>query len=97
MKRILVTGGAGYIGTSLIPMLLEKGYTVRVLDNLIMGGYGLFPFFKYENFEFHRGDMTKKDILKKALQDVDGIVHLAGIVGYPACRKYPELSNHTWK
>ena len=51
-KNILITGGAGYVGTSLIPQLLEKGYHVRVFDNLMFGGEQLIPFFSNKNFEF---------------------------------------------
>lgn len=92
MKRILITGGAGYVGTSLIPQLLAKGYKVRVFDNLSMGGEGMLPFFANKDFEFIKGDITNMDDIKAAVKDVDGVVHLAGIVGYPACRKFPELS-----
>jgi nucleoside-diphosphate-sugar epimerase len=90
--KVLVTGGAGYVGTSLMPLLLQEGYTVRVVDNLIMGGIGLLPFFAHKNFEFQRGDIRDKSVMSKALEHVDFVIHLAGIVGYPACRKFPEMS-----
>ena len=50
MKKILITGGAGYIGTSLVPKLLDLGHEVTVFDNLMVGGNQLLPFFKYKNF-----------------------------------------------
>ena len=51
-NKILITGGAGYIGTTLVPKLLEKGFEVTVFDNLMMGGNQLLPFFRYKNFKF---------------------------------------------
>jgi len=90
--KVLVTGGAGYVGTSLVPQLLDEGYDVRVLDDLSMGGAQLLPFFAHKNFEFMKGDVTKREDITKAVKDVDAIIALAGIVGYPACRKFPELS-----
>ena len=93
--KVLVTGGAGYVGTSLVPQLIEEGYDVRVIDNLSMGGNQLLPFFRHSNFEFIKGDITNREDVKKAVKGVDAIIHLAAIVGYPACRKYPELSRKT--
>lgn len=90
--NILVTGGAGYVGTALVPMLLEKGYKVRVFDNLMYGGDQLLPFFKSQNFEFIRGDIRNIDDVKQAVKNQDVIIHLAAIVGYPACRKEPRLA-----
>ncbi|MCP9296739.1 MAG: NAD(P)-dependent oxidoreductase [Planktothrix agardhii LY1] len=90
--KILVTGGAGYVGTSLIPQLLERGYQVRVLDSLMFGGDQLLPFFKYKNFEFIKGDIRNIEDLSNAVKDQDVIIHLAAIVGYPACRSHPELA-----
>ena len=55
--RILVTGGAGYIGTTLVPMLLERGYEVTVLDSLMYNGEVLLPFFRNPLFKFIKGDV----------------------------------------
>lgn len=90
--NILVTGGAGYVGTTLVPLLLEKGYRVRVLDNLSFGGAALLPFFRNPNFEFIRGDTRNLDEVRHAIKAQDIIIHLAAIVGYPACRKEPRLA-----
>ncbi|MFA5879708.1 MAG: NAD-dependent epimerase/dehydratase family protein [Candidatus Margulisiibacteriota bacterium] len=90
--NITITGGAGYVGTSLIPLLLSKNYKVKVLDNLMFGGDQLLPFFLNKNFEFQKGDVRNKDDVNKAIKDADVIIHLAAIVGYPACRKEPELA-----
>ncbi len=90
--KILVTGGAGYIGTTLIPQLLDVGYEVVCYDNLLYGGDYIIPFFRRKNFSFIRGDIRDKNRLAEAVKDVDVIIHLAAIVGFPACRKEPELA-----
>lgn len=94
-KTILVTGGAGYVGTAFIPQALQQGYKVRVIDNLMFGGYALMPSFLHPNFEFIRGDVLDGELMKKALEDADLILHLAAIVGYPACKQDPELAEKT--
>jgi nucleoside-diphosphate-sugar epimerase len=90
--KILVTGGAGFIGTTLIPVLLGEGHKVRVLDNLMYGGDQLLPFFRNPDFEFQRGDIRSLEDVKRAVQGQDAVIHLAAIVGYPACRKDPKLA-----
>ena len=75
-----------------MPMLLQKGYKVRVFDNLMYGGDQLLSFFKSQNFEFVRGDIRNIDDVKRAVKNQDVIIHLAAIVGYPACRKEPRLA-----
>ncbi len=90
--KVLVTGGAGYVGTSLVPQLLEKGYEVTVFDNLMFGGDYILPFFRHSNFSFYEGDIRDEDALWKVVKSVDVIIHLAAIVGFPACRKEPDLA-----
>lgn len=90
--KVLVTGGAGYIGTSLIPQLLEAGHHVRVFDNLMFGGDQLLGFFQHPNFDFIKGDIRDRDEVAAAVKGQDAIIHLAAIVGYPACRKDPVLA-----
>ena len=92
VKKILVTGGAGYIGTSLVPKLLRAGHEVTVFDNLMVGGNQLLPFFRYENFKFVRGDIRHKEELKKVVEGKDIIIHLAALVGFPVCRMNPQLA-----
>lgn len=87
-QRILVTGGAGYIGSVLVRILLEKGYRVRVLDNLSFGGDALVEVFTHPNFEFIRGDIRNAETVQTALDGVWGVCHLAAIVGDPACKKF---------
>lgn len=91
-KNILVTGGAGYVGTVLTPLLLERGYKVRVLDNLRFGGGPILQFLGNRDYEFVRGDIRDKDAVKEAVKGVDAVIHLAAIVGFPACRKDPVFS-----
>lgn len=92
MERVLLTGGAGYVGTVLTGKLLEAGYKVRVLDNLMYNQTCHLPFFINKGFEFIRGDIRDKETVEKALKDIDIILHLAAIVGVPACNKNPELA-----
>ena len=61
MKRILVTGGAGYIGSVVVRQLLEKGYLVRVIDSLKWGGDALYDVMQDPNFEFLKGDVRNID------------------------------------
>lgn len=90
--KVLVTGGAGYVGTSLIPQLLARGCQVRVLDNLTFGGDQLLPFFRWPNFEFVKGDVRNIEDVRSGVRSCDVIVHLAAIVGYPACRMDPKTA-----
>jgi nucleoside-diphosphate-sugar epimerase len=92
MLKVLITGGAGYVGTSLIPQLLDKNYKVKVFDNLTFGGDALLPFFRHPNFEFELGDVRNEKELESATKNCDIIIHLAAIVGYPACRKNPGVA-----
>ncbi|WP_165073338.1 NAD-dependent epimerase/dehydratase family protein [Paludisphaera rhizosphaerae] len=93
--RVLVTGGAGYVGSALVPMLLQRGHKVRVYDLLKFGGNGLLPCCQDSRFELIKGDVTDAVGVKKALEGVDAVVHLAAIVGYPACKKEPQLAVST--
>ncbi len=93
--KILVTGGAGYVGSTLVPMLLEQGHKVRVYDSLKFGGHGLLPCCQNRYFELMKGDVTDRDGLAKALDGMDAVVHLAAIVGYPACKKEPQVAQAT--
>jgi len=89
--KILVTGGAGYVGSVLVPELI-KNHDVRVLDNLTYGYYGILPHLGNSNFEFIKGDIRNIEDIKRALKDVDFVIHLAAIVGYPSCKAKPDLA-----
>ncbi|MAT10612.1 MAG: epimerase [Rhodopirellula sp.] len=91
--KILVTGGAGYIGTRLIPELLKRNYDVTVLDNLMYKQNSLIPHFFDDKFDFVYGDIRNEKLLQDNLKDKDIVVHLASIVGAPACKKDEKLAN----
>jgi nucleoside-diphosphate-sugar epimerase len=90
--QLLVTGGAGYVGSTLTGALLAEGHSVRVLDSLAHGGRGLLGFWAHPKFEFLRGDVRDLDLARRAVDGVDGVVHLAAIVGDPACARDPDLA-----
>jgi nucleoside-diphosphate-sugar epimerase len=76
----------------LIPYLLDRGHEVTVFDCLMFGGDQLIPFFRSPNFHFVLGDIRDREFLAKHMEGKDCIIHLAAIVGYPACRKDPSLA-----
>ena len=82
---VLVVGGAGYIGSLLVERLLEKGHRVRVLDNLLYGDEPLRLFRDHRNFELVVGDCRNIQDVVRSVRGVESIVHLAAIVGDPAC------------
>lgn len=90
LKHILITGGAGYIGSSLAGELLRLGMKVTVIDDLLFGGESLLGYLAHPNFHFTKANVTEPRILKPSLPpnwDIpDAIVHLAAIVGFPACQ-----------
>lgn len=86
-RRVLVTGGAGYIGSMLVPLLLAQGYRVRVLDNLLHGGESMLGHWANPRFEFCAGDIRTGELVQRAVDGVDAVVHLAAIVGDPACAR----------
>lgn len=90
--RMLVTGGAGYVGSTLVPLLLAEGHHVIVLDSLLHGGDSLLGVWANPAFEFVRGDIRNLDRVRSILPDIDAVVHLAAIVGDPACAREPEIS-----
>jgi len=92
MKKVLVTGGAGYIGSVLVKLLLNRGYFVRVLDNLSFGGEAIVELLNDDNFDFIKGDIRNREDLEKAMQGIDFVAHLGSIVGDPACAIDPDLT-----
>ncbi len=90
--RVVVTGGAGFIGSLLSRILLDAGYEVLVYDNLSYGGQSLLPLFIHDRFRFVEADILDTDTLGAALENADAVVHLAAMVGYPLCKKLPDLA-----
>jgi len=88
--HILVTGGAGYIGSLLTGELLRAGYRVTVLDSLLYSGESLLGFFAHPNFHFVKADVTEPGVVRSSLprdwSKPQAVVHLAAIVGFPACQ-----------
>jgi len=91
---VLVIGGAGYIGTHVVEQLLADGQAVRVLDRLMYGRQPLTDFIGRRNFELIEGDATDITRLTYAMQGASAVVHLAGLVGDPACAVDPEYTRH---
>jgi len=91
--RILVTGGLGYIGSILTEHLVSQGYRTTVLDNLLYGTeQGLRHLCSNNLFHFVRGDVRDVNLMQSLLNDHDTIIHLAAIVGMPACLNDPHLA-----
>ncbi len=90
--RVLVTGGAGYLGSILCEHLLHKGYQVTVLDSLLYGEQSLFHLAGHPHFDFVHGDARDEEQLRRLVRGADAIIPLAAIVGAPACDRDPLLT-----
>lgn len=96
-QKILVTGGAGYIGSILVPELLTRGYRVTVLDSLLHGQFSLLDCCANSKFDFIKGDICNEELMSALIPQFDTIIPLAAIVGAPACKINPtvtQLVNH---
>jgi len=92
--KVLVTGGAGYIGSHCVRMLLAGGHSVRVLDSLLWGDDALKPMMNGAgNLEVFQGDIRHVEDVVAATKGCQGVIHLAGIVGDPACELDPEATH----
>ena len=92
MSKVLITGGAGYLGSTLAEYLLINGYEVTVLDNLMYKQLSVLHLFKRDKFTFIKGDVRNTSMLQRLVTQHDVIIPLAAIVGMPACRDNPQLA-----
>ncbi len=83
--KILITGGAGYIGSVMTPVLLSKGYEVTVIDNFMFRQNSLAECCQYDTFNVARGDCRDEALMKDLVKDADVIIPLAALVGAPLC------------
>lgn len=90
--HVLVTGGAGYIGSVLCEHLLNEGYPVSVIDNLMYGQHSLFHLCGRPGFDFIFGDVRDERLIRNQLKEADVLIPLAAIVGAPACNRDPWLA-----
>lgn len=93
--KILITGGAGYIGSTLISYLLEEGHDVCVIDNFMFGQASLNHYCANQNFSVIHGDIRIKDNIEPLIKDADVIIPLAALVGAPLCSKDPITAKST--
>ncbi len=92
VETVLVIGGAGYIGSALLPKLLAKGYNVRLLDLLLFGTEPIQDILDHPKLEVIEGDFRQVDKVVEAMQNVDAVIHLGAIVGDPACALDEDLT-----
>jgi len=92
MKKILITGGAGYIGSMLSTKLVELGYQVTVLDNFSFTKNSLSHLYVFKNFKLIEGDVLNKKLFKKLINQNNIIIPLAALVGAPLCEKNKKMT-----
>lgn len=92
IRHVLVIGGAGYVGSALMPKLLERGYKVTLLDMLMYGDEPVRPVMGHKNLEIMQGDFRHVDTLVEAMYGKDAVIHLGAIVGDPACALNEEFT-----
>jgi len=91
--KILITGGAGYLGSVIVDKMLKAGYEVVVLDKLLFNQTSLLQYTSNSNFKFIYGDVRNETLLEELCIEADVIIPLAAIVGFPACAADPQLAN----
>jgi len=92
IQNVLVIGGAGYIGSALLPKLLEAGYNVRLLDLLIYGTEPIHEWLNHPHLEVIKADFRQVEKVVQAMNGMDAVVHLGGLVGDPACALDEQLT-----
>jgi nucleoside-diphosphate-sugar epimerase len=94
VNKILITGGAGYVGSGLLRELLKNGFDVVCVDKLMFGGEALLDIWDNRNFKFIKCDISDYITFDKVLENYDffAVIHLAAVVGDPACKREPDLA-----
>src|SRR5215212_2724583 len=95
MTKVLVTGGAGYLGSVLVPTLLDRGFSVTVVDNFMFGQDSLSGVCYRPEFSIVRGDVRSIDVIKPLVKTADVIIPLAALVGAPLCDRDPLAATST--
>ena len=88
-KSVVVTGGAGYVGSVLVNRLVKEKFNVKVIDSLVFGNDGISHLIDNNQIEFFNEDIRETEKLSKIINNVDCVIHLAAIVGEPLCKKIP--------
>ncbi len=91
-ENVLVAGGAGYLGSILVPTLLDKGYKVTALDSLMHNQHSLSECCSNSDFNFVKGDICDEQLMSSLVPKFDIVIMLAAIVGAPACKVNPSLT-----
>jgi nucleoside-diphosphate-sugar epimerase len=89
MPHVLVTGGAGYLGSTLVPALLDRGFSVTVVDNFLFRQDSLSAVCYHPKFSLVRGDVRSADTMRPLVKQADIIIPLAALVGAPMCDRDP--------
>jgi len=92
LKSILVTGGAGYVGSVLVKKLVEQNFDVTVIDSLIFGKDGISDLLDKKQINLLAFDLRETNKIEKSLKNIDCVIHLAAIVGEPLCKKIPDAA-----
>ena len=90
METILITGGAGFVGSTFSRIAMEKGHSIRIVDNLSSGSQEVAEELQKLGAEIIIGDIRDSDVMDSALQGVDSVVHLAAQISVPLSMEYPE-------
>ena len=91
IKKVLVTGGGGYVGAILVPQPINAGYEVNVLDLFLFGEEVLAPMANHENMSVFKGDIRDEATVVKSVEGCDAVIHLACISNDPSFELDPEL------